>query len=312
MKINEMLEKAIALLKNNNIEEPILKSKIILAHCLNVTKEYILINGEKNVSENEEKEFFEKINKVCSNIPLQYITNKQEFMGLEFYVDNNVLIPRCDTEILVEKVIEKVNNLQKINKYKSNKVIKKNEKSIMAQQNNEKIVPKQYKILDMCTGSGAIAISLAKMCENVEITAVDKSEKALNVAIKNYEKIKPANQVKFIESNMFENLKKCNEKYDIIVSNPPYIETETVKKLEKSVQNEPNMALDGGTDGLDFYKIISQNLEKFLKKDADLFLEIGYNQKESVSEIFKNKFEKVECIKDYAGNDRVIIGTKLI
>lgn len=301
MKINEMLEKAIALLKNNNIEEPILKSKIILAHCLNVTKEYILINGEKNVSENEEKDFFEKINKVCNNIPLQYITNKQEFMGLEFYVDNNVLIPRCDTEILVEKVMEKVRNtqFQKVNQNKtSNKV--------------EKLITKPCKILDMCTGSGAIAISLAKMCENVEITAVDKSEKALNVAIKNYEKIKPENQVKFIESNMFENLKICDEKYDIIVSNPPYIETETVKKLEKSVQNEPNMALDGGVDGLDFYKIISQNLERFLKKEGELFLEIGYNQKKSVSKIFKNKFEKVECIKDYAGNDRVIIGTKLI
>ena len=290
MTINKILEKSIILLKNNNIEEPILKSKIILANYLNKNKEYLFINGEERVSSEIEKIFFEKINELCDNVPLQYITNHQEFMNLDFYVDSNVLIPRNDTEVLVERVIKKVGELQKLR----------------AIENTQKTC--NIKILDMCTGSGAIAISLAKLCRNVEITAVDKSAGALSVAIKNYEHIRPDNKIKFIESNMFENLEKYNKKYNIIVSNPPYIETEVIKTLDKDVQNEPQMALDGGVDGLDFYRIIFKNLEKFLEEGGDVFLEIGYNQARKVTEIFKSRFEKVECIKDYSGNDRVIVG----
>ncbi len=294
MTINKILEKSIILLKNNNIEEPILKSKIILANCLNKNKEYLFINGEELVSPEIEKIFFEKINELCDNVPLQYITNHQEFMGLDFYVDSNVLIPRSDTEVLVEMVIKRVRELQKLR----------------LSENTQEAC--NIKILDMCTGSGAIAISLAKLCKNVEITAADKSSGALSVAIKNYEDVRPNNKIEFIKSNMFENLEKYSKKYDIIVSNPPYIETEVIKTLDKNVQNEPQMALDGGADGLDFYRIIFKNLEKFLEEGGDVFLEIGYNQARTVTEIFKSRFEKLECIKDYSGNDRVIVGRNFI
>lgn len=313
MTIKETLKKAIDLLKLQNIEEPILKSKIILSNCMLKQKEYLLIHENEELSIDIEKDFFEKIDKLCNNVPLQYITNIQEFMGLEFYVDENVLIPRSDTEILVEEVINSIDKTKSI------------------------------KLLDMCTGSGVIAVTLAKYCDNVkslgkvynniQIVAVDKSEGALNVAIKNAKLNNVQEKIKFIKSDMFEKLdnllldslycgenvdntsknikestKNKIEKYDIIASNPPYIETEVIKQLSKDVQNEPKIALDGGNDGLNFYRIISENLAKYLKKGGNLFLEIGYNQKESVSKIFEKKFEKLKCIKDFAGNDRVIVG----
>lgn len=300
MKINELLQKAIIELEKNNIEESSLKTKILLSNCISKPKEYLFIHENEEVEQPLEKEFLQKIERLCNNEPLQYITNKQEFMGLEFYVDENVLIPRSDTEILVEEVLKNIDKTKKL------------------------------KILDMCTGSGIIAITLAKFCENVEITAVDKSEGALNVAIKNAKLNNVYDRIKFIKSDMFENVnnnskelddlspssnlsnnlsnnKILQQKYDIIVSNPPYIESSTIKTLNKDVQKEPQMALDGGEDGLDFYRIIAENAEHFLKENGKIYLEIGYNQRESVSKLFVNKFKDVKCIKDLAGLDRVII-----
>jgi len=274
MTIKEMIEGAIVLLQKNNIDESLIKSKIILSKCIGRSKEYLFIHGDEEVETKIKEIFFEKIDKLCKNIPLQYITNEQEFMGLSFFVNENVLIPRCDTEILVETV------LHSMNKSKTKKI----------------------KVLDMCTGSGIIAIVLAKECDNAEITAVDKSELALNVAIKNANLHKVYDRIEFIKSDMFENL---NSNYDIIVSNPPYIEKDTIKTLSKDVQNEPIMALDGGEDGLKFYRIISNNIDRYLNKNGNIFLEIGYNQKESVSNLFKPR--RVECIKDLSGLDRVIV-----
>ena len=199
-------------------------------------------------------------------------------MKLNFYVNDNVLIPQPDTEILVEEVIKICKT-----KYKEEPI----------------------KVLDLCTGSGAIAISIKKYVDNVEITATDISNNALKVAIKN------ANlnnvEIKFIESNMFE---KINDKYDIIVSNPPYIEKEIIKTLSKDVQYEPTLALDGGTDGLSFYRDISKNAYKYLQKNSYLALEIGYNQKNSVIDILEkeNRYKNIINIKDLSNNDRVIIG----
>lgn len=278
MVIKEALKKSIELLEENNIEESMLKAKIILANLLSKTKEYLFINEKEKLDKQVEESFFEKINELCNNVPLQYLTNSQEFYGLNFFVNNDVLIPRSDTEILVEEVIKYIKNMKNV-------------------ENN-------IKILDMCTGSGIIAIILAKYCENVDITAVDKSEDALNVAIKNAKIHNVYEKINFIKSDMFENLKN---KYNIIVSNPPYIEREVIDTLSKDVQNEPKIALDGGVDGLDFYRIINKNVDKFLEKNGQIFLEIGFNQKNSVSHIFSKKFDNINCIKDLNGLDRVII-----
>lgn len=279
MIIKEALKKSIELLEKNNIEESILKAKIILSTLLSKPKEYLLINENQELDKSIEETFFANIHKLCNNIPLQYVTNSQEFYGLKFYVDENVLIPRSDTEILVETVIKYVKNLEN-----------KNE---------------NLKILDMCTGSGIIAIILAKYCENVDITAVDKSENALKVAIKNAKTHNVYNKINFVKSDMFENLKG---KYNIIVSNPPYIEKDVIKTLSKDVQHEPEMALDGGINGLDFYRIINNNVDNFLEKNGAVFLEIGYNQRDSVSEIFAENFKNIKCIKDLNNLDRVIVG----
>ena len=185
--------------------------------------------------------------------PLQYITNHQEFMGYDFFVDENVLIPQPDTEILVEEVLK------------------------LAQ------AKKNCTILDMCTGSGCIGISLAKRLQkDVQITLVDISNKALKVAEKNA--INNKVNVQLIQSDMFNNI-DTSKKYDIIVSNPPYIETDEILNLNKQVQNEPHLALDGGKDGLDFYRIFANEAYKYLNKGGYLCLEIGYNQKEKVIQL---------------------------
>lgn len=275
MKIKELLEYG----KNNLIEkkEPYKLSKMLLKSILHVDTTYLLINSEKKIDKEIENEYKKGIHDLKSGKPLQYITNKQEFMGLDFYVDENVLIPQPDTEILVEEVLNKIEKLKvKIN------------------------------VLDICTGSGAIGVSIAKNATNVNVTMSDISKNALKVAQKNAKTNEVLDKCKFIKSNMFENIE---EKYDVIVSNPPYIKSKIIKTLEKEVQNEPLIALDGGEDGLDFYKIIIQTAYKHLKENGILALEIGYDQKEEVIKLIEesNKYINIYCKKDLAGNDRIII-----
>lgn len=279
MNIEEILKKEINNLKQNNIENSTLKAKILLANILNVKKEYLLIHSEEEIKQEDKIKYENCIKELIKGKPLQYITNKQEFMGLDFYVDENVLIPQPDTEILVEKAIEIAETTQK------------------------------NKILDMCTGSGCIAISLAKKINNAQIIAVDISNNALNVANKNAINNNVENKIKFINSNMFNNIE---EKFDIIVSNPPYIETETINKLGIEVQNEPHLALDGGIDGLKFYKIIANNAFKYLNENGYLLLEIGYNQQNSVTQLLQDigKYKNIETVKDLGGNYRVVIARK--
>jgi release factor glutamine methyltransferase len=279
MNIEEILKKEINNLKQNNIENSTLKAKILLANILNVKKEYLLIHSEEEIKQEDKIKYENCIKELIKGKPLQYITNKQEFMGLDFYVDENVLIPQPDTEILVEKAIEISKTTQK------------------------------NKILDMCTGSGCIAISLAKKINNAQITAVDISNSALNVANKNAINNNVENKIKFINSDMFNNIE---EKFDIIVSNPPYIETETINKLGIEVQNEPHLALDGGIDGLKFYKTIANNAFKYLNENGYLLLEIGYNQQNSVTQLLQDigKYKNIETVKDLGGNYRIVIARK--
>lgn len=270
-------------LKENSIEDASFKAEILLQYILNMNKTEIIINSEKEVQHDLEQKYIAYLDEVIAGKPIQYITHKQEFMGLNFYVDESVLIPQPDTEILVEETIRTVTA-------------------------NNKLLGQNIKILDLCTGSGAIAISLENYLKNkfeTETIASDVSKKAIDVAKRNARENNA--KVKFIISDMFENIKENN--FDIIVSNPPYIESSTITTLSKEVQNEPMLALDGGIDGLDFYRIIAKEAYKYIKGGGHILVEIGYNQKESVSNIFKEtaqKYTGIKCIKDLNKQDRVI------
>lgn len=244
--------------------------KTLIKQNLNVDSAYLIIHEDDEINEEEILEMCEQIKK---GKPLQYVTHIQEFYGLNFYVDENVLIPQPDTEILVDEAINKMNK----------------------EKNN-------LKVLDLCTGSGAIAISIKnELKEKVEVVASDISEKAIEVAKKNAKKIVGENGIRFVKSDMFNQISE--EKFDYILSNPPYIRTDVIKKLDIDVQNEPHLALDGGKDGLEFYRIIRKNIDKYLKKNGTLMMEIGYDQKDDLLELF----EGAVCIKDFAENDRVIV-----
>lgn len=278
MNIKQALEYGIELLKENNIDEPILKTRIMLANILNENKEYLMVHEKEELSEELEKLYIASINELCNGIPLQYITRKQEFMGLEFYVNENVLIPQPDTEILVEEVIN------------------------IAKKENKK------KMLDLCTGSGAIGISIAKSINESDITLSDISKDALEVAKENCINHKVEDRVNIVQSDLFESI-DVNSKFDIIVSNPPYIKTDVIKTLDKEVQNEPMLALDGGVDGLDVYKRIINEAYNFLNDDGYLCLEIGYDQKDEVIELIEQtcEYKDIYSKKDLAGNDRITI-----
>ena len=275
MTIKQTLAKGMIILKSNNIDSPKLKARLLLQYVLKKTRQYLIVYDNEEVGKKEQWEYFVNIDKLTKGVPLQHITHMQEFMKMDFYVDENVLIPRPDTEILVEEVIN---------------IAKKMDKP---------------KILDLCTGSGAIAISIAKNVPNAEVYAIDISEKALNVASKNAQILEA--KVKFIKSDLFKNLK--NMKFDIIVSNPPYVKKEDIKFLSEDVKKEPQIALDGGYDGLDFYRKISKQAIDYLKFGSFLCFEIGYDQKEEVTEIIEKleHYKGTYCKKDLCGNDRIII-----
>ena len=282
MKIEELLKEGKENLIKNNIEDANVIARVLLQFVLNMNRnELVLKNGEE-VEKQKEEEYKIVIEKIIKGIPLQYITNNQEFMKLNFFVNENVLIPQPDTEILVEEVLGIVN------------------------KNKEEKEEKTNKILDMCSGSGCIGISLANYMKNVKVTMSDISKDAIEVAKKNAKDNNVYDKVKFIQSDLFENIK---EKFDIIVSNPPYIETKTIKKISKQVQNEPIIALDGGEDGLLFYRKLINEAPDFLNDKGYLCMEIGYDQKDKVINLAKekNEFSKIEAIKDLSGNDRVII-----
>lgn len=275
MKIREILEYG----RNNLIQkkEPLRLSKMVLKHLLNVNDTYLLINSDEELNLEAEKKFFEDIESLKQGIPLQYITSNQEFMKLDFYVDSNVLIPQPDTEILVEEVLD-----------------------ILKQEERKK------SILDLCTGSGAIGVSIAKYADNVSVTMSDISKNALEIAKKNAINNEVIDKCNFVLSDMFENI---SEKFDLIVSNPPYIKSQVIASLDREVQNEPILALDGGKDGLDFYRTIAKNSYKYLNKNGILALEIGYDQKEEVIKLLKEsgKYKYIYCKKDLSGNNRIVV-----
>lgn len=311
MNVQKLRQYGINKLEEYKIEDGITKADILLQYTLNLSKVELRLS-DREVNKEKEDEYIKYINEVIMGKPVQYITHFQEFMNLKFYVDENVLIPQPDTEILVEKALEIIRldiEEKNIRKKIDKKQIKHNEKII----NNSK-----YRILDLCTGSGIIAISIENYINNllktklletndlVEIYASDISRKAIEIARKNAFNNNKNSKINYILSDMFKNINIKD--FDLIVTNPPYIETKTIFELSKEVQNEPHIALDGGEDGLYFYKIIAKEVKKIIKDKGFILLEIGYNQKEKIIDLFKKEnYKYIECIKDLEGNDRVII-----
>ncbi len=280
MTIKQAMIKGVTLLKLEKITSPKLKARLLLQYVLKKPRQYLIVYDNQKLTQMQEQEYLEYIELLKQGEPIEHITHQKEFMKLNFYVDENVLIPRQDTEVLVEEVIQIAKKI------------------------------KAKKILDLCTGSGAIAISLAKYLENVQLTALDISGKALDIAIANAKNNHVQDRITFVESNLFQDL--AQEKYDIIVSNPPYIRSEEIEKLDKEVKREPKVALDGGKDGLEFYRKIIDQGYQYLKYGGYICLEIGYDQKEEVIKIIEDKKQYVGtyCKKDLYDNDRVIV-TKL-
>lgn len=278
MKIQEILQEANKKLIEYKIEDASTIARVLMQYVLQLDRTELIINQTQEIDEKKRQEYRETIQRIIEGTPLQYITNRQEFYGIDFYVDENVLIPQPDTETLVEEVL----------------AIAKKEKST--------------KILDICTGSGAIGIALASNLQNVSITMTDISEKALEIAQKNAIKNQVIEKVELIQSNLFE---KIEATFSIIVSNPPYIETEVIPTLSKQVQNEPMLALDGGEDGLYFYRKLIKEAPKYLKQGGYLCMEIGYNQKEEVFKLLQENgnYQHICSKKDLSGNDRIIVST---
>ena len=277
MTIKELLNQGMIMLKNENVDGPKVKARVLLQHILKKPREYLIIYDKNDVTPSQRDEYVKVIKRLILGEPLQYIIGKQEFMKLNFLVNKEVLIPRQDTEILVEEVI-----------------------------NICKEIPNPV-VLDLCTGSGAIAVSVANYVKNSKVYAVDISKGALKVARENAKLNGVLNNIEFVESNLFDKIKDV--KFDVIVSNPPYIPTKVINGLSKDVKNEPKLALDGGKDGLDFYRRISENAYKFLNRQGYLCFEIGYDQKLDVLDIIKKQGRYVETYskKDLCQNDRVIV-----
>lgn len=267
MKLLELRKELKTTFCQHNIE--IVDADFIISEVLNVSRTELALIDE--ITDEQEKEIREKAELRLNNVPVEKIFNKAYFYGYEFKVDENVLSPRPESELIVETALKYI----KENEYKS--------------------------VLDVCTGSGCLAISIKKNAE-VNVTASDISMKALQIAKHNAKNLDV--EINFIRSNMFE---KIEGKYDLIISNPPYIDSEEVKTLDKEVKdNDPVLALDGGELGLKYYNIIHENLRKYLNDNGMLIIEIGEDQRELLTALF-NDFNLVESIKDYAGLDRVLV-----
>ena len=288
-----LLDKSILYLEKNSIDESKLIAEIVFSHVLN-TDRMMLFTKYRDEIENEKIEkiryFIQKIGR--EKFPVQYLLNEQEFYGRKFYVDKGVLIPRQDTEVLVEKMIEILKN------------------NILKNKNLEKNLKIHPKILDIGVGSGIIGITAALEIKDSYVLGVDISEKALETAKKNKELLKVSN-IKFLKSNLFENIEF--KQFDMIVSNPPYISlNEAGIMSDDTLLHEPSEALFAENDGLYFYYEICQKALDYLADFGYLLFEIGYKQGKNVAEIMTSSgFKNVEVIKDLAGLDRVVVGQKL-
>ena len=279
MTYRECYEKGSRILNEAGIEESTLDARLLLEAVCGTDRNDLLVHGEQPVAPEAEEKYLNWIRQRAEHIPLQQLTGEQDFMGLTFSVNEHVLIPRQDTEILVEEVLKELHD--------------------------------GMRVLDMCTGSGCILLSLLHYSNDCEGLGVDLSAEALEVAGQNVLKVltpEKAEHAHFLQSDLFE---KVEGKFEIIVSNPPYIASAEVEKLMPEVRDhEPRMALDGTEDGLHFYRRIIEEAGKHLVSSGMLFLEIGYDQGQAVSELMRTEgYCEVQVVQDYAGLDRVVLGT---
>lgn len=279
-KVFEILKIATEKLSEKKIENPRLDSEILLAYVLNWQRLKLYTDSEKILTEEEIFRFENLIERRAKKIPVAYLIGRKEFFGLNFFVTPEVLIPRPETEILTQCATEFLQTFD-------------GEKNF----------------LDIGTGSGAICISILKFCKNSFAYAVDISEKSLEVAKFNAQKFNVDDRVKFFCGNLFE--KVSGKKFSAIISNPPYIPSGEIKNLQEEVKKEPLRALDGGEDGLKFYREIIFQSPKFLISGGILAVEIGINQAEAVKKFFlENNFCEIKILKDLSGIERVIFGKK--
>jgi len=273
--ISDALKKGIALLNENSIENPGLDARIFLSHVLGCDSVYLTVHRDDELSVEEAENYFAYIDRRRKNEPVGYIIGKKEFMSLDFVVNPHVLIPRPDTEILVERAI-----------------------NFLSSKENPTVI-------DMCTGSGAISVSLAKYVKGSSVTGLDISCDAIAVAKENA-RLNGVDVTFKLHDVLIPYKGACA---DCVVSNPPYIPTEDVKGLDSDVSDfEPKLALDGGNDGLDFYRAIVKNISSCLKKGGLLAFEVGMGQAEDVKALMESDFDSIGFDRDLAGIERVVYG----
>ena len=282
MVIDELLKFGVEMLKDKDFSNPQLESRLFLSKLLEIDISYLYAHGDEEISENIVGEFKDLIGKRACGYPFQYLLKEKEFMGLDFYIEEGVLIPRPDTEILVEYILNYISTNY-------------NEQNI--------------RVLDLGSGSGAISLSIAHYAPNAFVYGVDIDDIPLKVGNINKEKFKLTN-VEFLKGNMFEPFYNKDDRFQIIVSNPPYIPSLDIEKLQIEVRDyEPRLALDGGQDGLEFYRKITKQAKDYLVEDGLLVLEIGYNQGLDVELLLRNNnLCNIEILKDFQGLDRVVLG----
>lgn len=295
LSVKEILNIGKRRLEECGIDDAVIDCKLLYCFLMNVTTAQLILEYQKTLPDRLCEEYFSLLDRRCSGVPLQYITGTQEFMGLEFKVNEHVLIPRQDTETMVEDAISLIRD----NQIRREQILEKKKKD--------------WDVLDLCCGSGAIGISIAGFCVNAKVTCSDLSSDALATARENASKLGFSKKVEFKEGNLLEPFKGRfkNKRFDLIISNPPYIKSEVIPTLQREVRDhEPMMALDGGESGLDFYRRIIAEATDCLKKDGVLMFEIGCDQKEDVMSLMEDagKFKNITGLADLAGKDRIVYG----
>jgi len=295
MTIRDLLRKASKYLAERNVEDPSLEAGLLLSWLIKKDIGYIYANPEIILDDENEKKYLSIVERRGRHEPYAYITGECGFLDYTFYVDPNVLIPRGDTELLAQSALFALGQ----------------DPEFFAQEMFRLENKNTYRVLDIGTGSGCLAVSIAKGHASVFVDAVDISEKALNIALKNAMRYGVENRITFINADFLDNNIVLSGNYDLIVSNPPYIPLNEMPYLMESVRNyEPAVALAAGSDGLIFYREIAERASSLLSKPGIILVECGYNQGQKVREIFSDKGFSTLILKDLAGINRVVAAAK--